>query len=282
MSIDIKAEVTFRFAQEGEYLVHLKDTDRTMIGKVFQWDGEWRAYTTNGQPTGRGNTRYMAARGLLENYELANGLRDSQGRRVGRDPEVLGFWCVLSFEGTRESKRWTDKAEAIAHLASLQRHDLTADQAEPIDTQRCIDNGAHLASSRHIPAACPASEDELGVDDLEAFADGEDDEDELFTVVGETVVEGVPTITPVLVWLDGTVTGGVKELTDRLTGQAYGHETDEFTLYVTQGGELHSASTRQISQTTDADSWIHEQYGVYVGDATESVLTLNLRIDGRA
>lgn len=220
MSIDIAAEVKFAATTDkGVYFVLLRDSrEGTNIGTVFQDDSGWKSYNHDKKFTGHGGTRYMAARGLLEDYELANGLRDSEGRRVGRDPEVLGFWCVLGFQGTRQSERWTDKADAIAHLASLQ----------PI-------------------------------------AEGES-----------------PEITPVLVWSDGTVTGGIKELTDRLTGQAYGHDTDEFALYVTQGGALYLASTRQLSQTADGDDWIREEYGVYVGDAVAPVLTISLRIDGRA
>lgn len=390
MRIEIADEIKFSHVAEGEYLVRLQDADQTVIGKLLRGDGGWKSYSIEqdgswkGSFRSFGNTRYEASRALLEAYELANGLRDPEGRRVMKELET-NLWYVAEYTGVRRSSRWADKADAIAKLASLQpldfeqvgrqaalndepgapisnadvryalagkkvgdpenmriltafqkgyqqvrdeqaaealaepktgneyaadayaafhlNHDAAAaieivraaQQAVPEMAERwskllrtyrglpVVPSGTPLdADGEVVPAKIPASEDELGVDDLEAFADGEDDEEDLFTVVGETVAEEVPTVTPVLVWLDGTVTGGVKELTDRLTGQAYGHETDEFTLYVTQGGMLLPATTRQLSQTSDQDSWIHEQYGIYAGDATEPVLMISLRIDGRA
>ncbi|HVQ17707.1 MAG TPA: hypothetical protein VMT27_01570 [Actinomycetes bacterium] len=424
MSIDIKAEVKFSFAQEGEYLVRLQDADRTVIGKVFEFDGEWRAYTTKGQPTGRGNTRYLASRSLLEAYELANGLRDSEGRRVTKDLET-GLWYVAEFTGVRRSSRWADKADAIAYLASLQPVDFeqvgrqAARNDEPaapgvnadvrwalagrpvgdpenirimeafskgyqsvrdeeaqaaladLTADEPVDPTAELAERlfAKVHPQIPATGDDLGLPesvtvfgkvftepgDIKAFWSAWTDEERATyaaaqqreipapanTITNQDIREHVVEpllgefaadydidaimadlfarwplsewtyadlrydhpkfdseqfneilqrhdrspkveVTPVLVWGDGTVTGGVKELTDRMTGQAYGHDTEEFALYVTQGGALHRATTRQLSQRTDEDLWIHEVYGVYAGDADEPVLTVHLHIDGRA
>lgn len=125
MSIDIAAEIKFVFVSKGEYLVRLQDTEQTCIGKVLQADDGWKSYTIQpdqswkGSFSSFGNTRYLASRSLLEAYELANGLRDSEGRRVTKDPET-GLWFVANHYGGRESSRWTDKADAIAKLASLQ------------------------------------------------------------------------------------------------------------------------------------------------------------------
>jgi hypothetical protein len=122
MSIDITAEVKFAATNDKDvYNVLLRDdANRTVIGTVVRTASGWNAYDLDDRPRGgNGSTRYMASAHLLEAYELANGLRDSQGRRVGRDPETKGYWVVLSPIGTKQSERWTDKAEAIAHLASL-------------------------------------------------------------------------------------------------------------------------------------------------------------------
>lgn len=125
MSIDIAAEIKFVFVSKGEYLVRLQDTEQTCIGKVLQADDGWKSYTIQpdqswkGSFSSFGNTRYLASRSLLEAYELANGLRDSEGLRVTKDPET-GLWFVANHYGGRESSRWTDKADAIAKLASLQ------------------------------------------------------------------------------------------------------------------------------------------------------------------
>lgn len=304
MSIDIAAEVTFRFAQEGEYLVHLQDADRTVVGKVFRWDGEWRAYTTQGQPTGRGNTRYLAARGLLEAYELANGLRDSEGRRVGHDPEVLGFWCVLGFEGTRQSERWTDRADAIAHLASLQTPAVKTES----NVVWSADNGWHDGPAATVdvddhgrivstPVAEDAAQTEIVTesDTADGFCNA------THPVTGSACVNGAhgwgrlhwdgsittwadedadpePLPQVVIVWKDGTLTTGLDSLR-RVLERPESSELD-FKLYVAQDGSLVEATTRGLSASTDADEWIHQRIALLVGETV--IHTLVLRIDGRA
>jgi hypothetical protein len=301
-------------------------------------------YTPDGTFTGADDTRYQAARPMLEAYELANGLRDSEGRRVTRDPETL-VWFVSNHYGGRESSRWINKADAVAKLASLQPLDFEAvgrqaalndepaapsvnaqvryalagrpvGDPENIRIMEAFSKGYQAVRNEQAAEedrVAPATDgdgnpcwnvwvtgDQLSPHTFHAHADAvtfanrKSDEgmkvytdfaasqDEMFTVVGETVVEEVPVVTPVLVWGDGTVTAGVMELADRLTGQAYGHDVGEFTLYVTQGGGLERATTRRLSTSTDEDDWMHEQVGVFAGDADEPVITVGLRIDGRA
>lgn len=437
MRIDIVAEVKFSHVADGEYLVRLQGADQTIIGKLLRADGGWKSYSIEQDGSWKGSfrafgtTRNEASYSLLEAYELANGLRDPEGRRVMKELET-NLWYVAEFTGVRRSSRWTDKADAVAKLASLQPTDfeqigrqaaLDDKPAAPISNpevrfalagrtvgdpenlrimqafqkgyeaertaqadeavkgftkpeydaafDRAMDEGtsvdeAHQANLDEAAHDMPASDTDgpfydetdeavqasradqdrairemlashqlkavgfdlvpLGKTGNEYAADAYQADQEgdmaaaLWAVLqawrvepGQAdrwrkllrsyrglpavpsgtplddrgdVVEVIPLdasqITPVLVWSDGTVTGGMKELTDRLTGQAYGHDTDEFALYVTQGGALYLASTRQLSQETDANDWINEQYGVYVSDAAEPVLVVNLRIDGRA
>jgi hypothetical protein len=117
MSIDIAAEVKFSHVADGEYFVRLQD-DQTIIGRLFRADSGWKSYSLDHAFQGFGETRYLAARSLLEAYELANGLRDSEGRRVTKELET-NLWCVADHSGRRISSRWTDKTEAIAKLATL-------------------------------------------------------------------------------------------------------------------------------------------------------------------
>lgn len=150
MSIDIAAEVKFSrvTVSEGEYFVRLQDAEGTIIGKVIRdgagWipqylDGYFENHTTFA-------TRYMAARPVLEAYELANGLRDAEGRRVTKELET-GLWFVANHYGGRESSRWTDKAEAIAHLASLQ----PGAKVEGLTVYKLVTQHMHWTQVQHFP-----------------------------------------------------------------------------------------------------------------------------------
>jgi hypothetical protein len=415
MSIDIKAEVKFSRVREGEYLVRLQDADKTIIGKVRDGriDG-WDSFNLDGVRTGHGVTRYDAARGLLKHYELANGLRDSEGRRVTKELET-GLWFVANHSGARESSRWTDKAEAIAHLASLQVPTQSEPTTPAIDVERVIqiavedadkialtgngetrtslrryrlarlfgnytlrqlmnanspqerndersrlgrplrkDDFVNLLVSKALRSLDTVTEsdrvdDELNEQDgLDAWsapetaieteaaaeepeflrvhhcgttlqerpAEGWDSEDmagytyfctrcSVYTntfqrsqlrseaddqpeeqVAADEEPEFEVAVTPVMVWPHGMVDVGKDKLKQVLEQIAYGGGDPDGDLmpglYVTQGGGLEKATTRLLSSTTDEHDWIQQQIGVFAGDADAPVITVGLRIDGRA
>lgn len=177
-------------------------------------------------------------------------------------------WCVQENRvgGPRCSTRWFgDDAQAQAEAKALEMN-----QEEGLLLPEPV------IEEDHYPLT--ALEMEIETDAIEAaertgIVDDRPD---------ETTVEFEVAITPVLVWADGTVTTGYTELADRLKGIYYGHEVENFTLYVTQGGGLEKATARQLSSHTDEDDWMDVQIGVFAGDATAPVITIGLRIDGRA
>jgi hypothetical protein len=114
-------DLKFTLSREGIYLVQLRDEAGTSLGEVLRDGAGWTARLLDGSYQ-RGTafpTRQRAAERLIREYELATGLRDDQDRHVAQEPDT-NLWFVADHSGRRISSRWTDKADAIAKLASLQ------------------------------------------------------------------------------------------------------------------------------------------------------------------
>ena len=93
-----------------------------------------------------------------------------------------------------------------------------------------------------------------------------------------------PEVTPVLVWEDGAVSIGRDRLHDYLMARGYGY-ADEHPkqIWVNVKGELVRVHLNFAKRVIDLNDWIDETWTlVPEGNETKPLLTIGLRLDGRA